>query len=127
MDEKPSKERDIEMGRRNSKNTSDYGLEDFFEEVCQLRVHRNFDVFLCQSQLFFSHGELLLSSVEIMVLCSEVRCVDPGQGDRDAAGQDVQHSQETSGIRCFQTFQTRYFLVTTHITSPCSGTCTIGS
>jgi hypothetical protein len=38
MDEKPPKERDIEMGRLDSKNRSDYGLEDFFQEVCYL-VH----------------------------------------------------------------------------------------
>jgi hypothetical protein len=32
-DEKPERERDIEMGHRNPKNNSDYGLENFFEEV----------------------------------------------------------------------------------------------
>ncbi|KQK15930.1 syntaxin-132 [Brachypodium distachyon] len=38
MDEKPPKERDIEMGRRNSKNKSDYGLEDFYEEVKDIEM-----------------------------------------------------------------------------------------
>uniref|UniRef100_A0ACD5U7X1 Uncharacterized protein n=1 Tax=Avena sativa TaxID=4498 RepID=A0ACD5U7X1_AVESA len=35
MDEK---ERDIEMGRRDSKNRSDYGLEDFFQEVKEIEM-----------------------------------------------------------------------------------------
>uniref|UniRef100_A0ACD5ULY2 Uncharacterized protein n=1 Tax=Avena sativa TaxID=4498 RepID=A0ACD5ULY2_AVESA len=35
MDEK---ERDIEMGRRDSKNRSDYGLEDFFQEVKEIEL-----------------------------------------------------------------------------------------
>ncbi|KAM0912845.1 hypothetical protein ACQ4PT_012536 [Festuca glaucescens] len=38
MDEKPPKERDIEMGRRDSKSRSDYGLEDFFEEVKEIEM-----------------------------------------------------------------------------------------
>ncbi|CAM0906116.1 unnamed protein product [Alopecurus aequalis] len=38
IDEKPPRERDIEMGRRNSKNNSDYGLEDFFEEVKEIEM-----------------------------------------------------------------------------------------
>jgi hypothetical protein len=32
-DEKPERERDIEMGNRNPKDNSDYGLKDFFEQV----------------------------------------------------------------------------------------------
>uniref|UniRef100_A0ACD5V020 Uncharacterized protein n=1 Tax=Avena sativa TaxID=4498 RepID=A0ACD5V020_AVESA len=35
MDEK---ERNIEMGRRDSKNRSDYGLEDFFQEVKEIEM-----------------------------------------------------------------------------------------
>ena len=32
-DEKPERERDIEMGNRNPKDNSDYGLKDLFEQV----------------------------------------------------------------------------------------------
>uniref|UniRef100_A0A453BDB9 Syntaxin N-terminal domain-containing protein n=1 Tax=Aegilops tauschii subsp. strangulata TaxID=200361 RepID=A0A453BDB9_AEGTS len=38
MDAKPPKERDIEMGRQNSKDKSDYGLEDFFKEVKEIEM-----------------------------------------------------------------------------------------
>ncbi|PWZ14935.1 putative syntaxin-131 [Zea mays] len=37
-DEKPERERDIEMGNRNPKDNSDYGLKDFFEQVKEIEV-----------------------------------------------------------------------------------------
>ncbi|RLN35834.1 hypothetical protein C2845_PM03G08900 [Panicum miliaceum] len=37
-DEKPERERDVEMGNRNPKDNSDYGLKDFFEEVKDIEM-----------------------------------------------------------------------------------------
>ncbi|XP_066394930.1 syntaxin-132-like [Miscanthus floridulus] len=37
-DEKPERERDIEMGNRNPKDNSDYGLKDFFEQVKEIET-----------------------------------------------------------------------------------------
>ncbi|KAF8748066.1 hypothetical protein HU200_013066 [Digitaria exilis] len=37
-DEKPERERDIEMGKSNPKDKSDYGLEDFFQEVKEIEM-----------------------------------------------------------------------------------------
>nr|CAB3454484.1 unnamed protein product [Digitaria exilis] len=37
-DEKPERERDIEMGKPNPKDKSDYGLEDFFQEVKEIEM-----------------------------------------------------------------------------------------
>ncbi|KAL6840746.1 hypothetical protein ACP4OV_029610 [Aristida adscensionis] len=37
-DEKPNKERDVEMGYQNPKDNKDYGLEDFFEEVKEVEM-----------------------------------------------------------------------------------------
>ncbi|CAN6219039.1 unnamed protein product [Urochloa humidicola] len=37
-DEKPERERDIEMGNPNPKDKSDYGLKDFFEEVKEIEM-----------------------------------------------------------------------------------------
>lgn len=60
MDEKPPKERDIEMGRRNSKNKSDYGLEDFYEEVgylsspSRLFMHLNVNYNCCSHWVFLN-------------------------------------------------------------------------
>jgi hypothetical protein len=52
MDEKPPKERDIEMGRLDSKNRSDYGLDDFFLEVCYLvHEHQISDVFFMSTTI----------------------------------------------------------------------------
>ncbi|KAG2645804.1 syntaxin-132-like [Panicum virgatum] len=37
-EEKPERERDVEMGNRNPKDNSDYGLKDFFEEVKDIEM-----------------------------------------------------------------------------------------
>ncbi|KAL6656664.1 hypothetical protein ACP70R_004444 [Stipagrostis hirtigluma subsp. patula] len=37
-DEKPKRERDVEMGHQNPKDNSDYGLENFFEEVKEVEM-----------------------------------------------------------------------------------------
>ncbi|WVZ66146.1 hypothetical protein U9M48_015414 [Paspalum notatum var. saurae] len=37
-DEKPERDRDIEMGHRNPKDNSDYGLKDFFQEVKEIEI-----------------------------------------------------------------------------------------
>jgi hypothetical protein len=65
MDEKPPKERDIEMGRLDSKNRSDYGLEDFFQEVCYLVHERQIsDVF------FYVNHNSQSQGVSVYVLLS---------------------------------------------------------
>lgn len=38
-DEKPARERDIEMGNPNPKDNSDYGLKDFFEQVWSSSIY----------------------------------------------------------------------------------------
>jgi hypothetical protein len=62
-DEKPERERDIEMGNRNPNDKPDYGLKDFFEEVWYSVYNGN-----PSADLNFFPSTLLICSLAVVVV-----------------------------------------------------------